>query len=546
MIDLFVANPLLLLFTVSALGYAIGRLKFRGTSLGVAAVLFVGLAFGALSPELVLPEAILDLGLVIFVYSIGLSSGPGFLASFQRKGLRDNLFVLGMVLLAGTLAAVASVLLALEPAVTAGLYAGSLTNTPALAALLDNIGRTAPADLRQSLQAAPVIGYSVAYPVGVLGVILAVSVMQHRWQIDYQAEARQLRRFHLVEQQLYLQTVRVTRPGVTGIALRELRRRYQWKALFSRLKRGENMTLARAQTRLQIDDLVNVIGIPEDVAAVAEKLGEPASEHLELDRTDYDFRRIFVSNPEVVGRRLAELHLPEQYGAIITRVRRGDIDLLADADTILELGDRVRVVGRRSDMPAFGALFGDSYRALSEIDLLSFGLGISLGLLVGAIPIPLPGGLTLRLGLAGGPLIVGLILGALRRSGPILWTMPYSAGLTLRQLGLAMLLAAIGVRSGYTFVTTLAQSGGLAIFLAGALITAATAFLTLWIGYRRLKIPFGMLSGMLAGLQTQPAVLGYSLEQADNELPNIGYSLVYPVATIAKIVIAQVLLVALK
>lgn len=550
MIQLLIDNPLLLLFLVASLGYAIGRIKFKGSSLGVAAVLFVGLAVGALHPDLKLPDIVFLLGLAIFVYTVGLSSGPGFFNSFQRKGLRDNLFIVGMISLAALLTVVAHFALQLKATISSGMFAGSLTNTPALAGLLDTINSTAPAAQLDAMLAEPVIGYSIAYPFGVLGMILAIFVMQRLWKINYLAEARSLRKFHLVEQELYNRTARITRPEITGIPLRDLRHQYGWDALFSRLKRGDEVSLATGQTKLQLGDLINIVGSTETVNEVLPLLGEAAGEDLELDRSEFDFRRVFVSNPEVVGRHLADLHLPQRYGAIVTRVRRGDIDLLADGETILELGDRVRVVTRRKNIPDINRLFGDSYRDLSEIDLLSFGLGLSLGLLLGLIPLPLPGGITFTLGFAGGPLIVALILGA-RRTTTILgrqlvWTLPYSANLTLRQIGLILLLAGIGLRSGYIFVNTFAQSGGLSIFLAGVVITSSTALLTLIIGYKLLKIPFGMLTGMLSALQTQPAVLGFSLEQADNDLPNIGYALIFPIATVSKIIFAQLLLALLQ
>jgi putative transport protein len=208
---------------------------------------------------------------------------------------------------------------------------------------------------------------------------------------------------------------------------------------------------------------------------------------------------------------------------------------------VLELGDRVRVVARPDQMNAVSRFFGDSYRSLSEVDLLTLNLGFALGLLVGMIPIPLPGA-TIRLGFAGGPLIVALILGALGRTGPLVWSLPYSANLTLRQIGLILFLAGIGTRSGYAFVSTLQGGGGLTLFVAGAAITILMALVTLVLGYRVLHIPMGVLIGMLAGLQTQPALLGFALEQTDNDLPNIGYSAVYPIALITKIVCAQLLL----
>jgi len=542
MLDILTANPLLLLFLVSALGYVLGRIRVKGSSLGVAAVLFVGLAAGALAPGLSLPPVIFELGLIIFVYTLGLTSGPGFFASFRRKGLRDNLFVLLLILVAAGLTAVAALLLQFSAPVAAGLFAGSLTNTPALAGLLETIGATAPPDQREALQTLPVVGYSVAYPMGVLGVILVASALQKLWRIDFHAETRALRRFLVVEQELYNRTVRVTRPEVIGIPLRELRRRHTWNVVFGRMERNGELMLTTGDTVLEPGDLLSVVGAPEDVDAMVPTVGEATERHLELERSEYDFRRIFVSNPDVAGRSLRELALPQHFGALVTRVRRGDIDLLAHGDTVLELGDRVRVVTRRRDLTALSEYFGDSYRALSEINLLSLGLGLTLGLLLGLVPVPLPGGVTFRLGNAGGPLLVALVLGAIRRSGPLVWVMPYSANLTLRQIGLSLLLATIGVRSGHTFFTTLGESGGLFLFLAGAAITTLTALLFPWARYRWLKIPFPLLLGMLAGLHTQPAVLGYALEQAENELPNIGYALVFPMAMIAKIVVAQLLL----
>jgi putative transport protein len=535
-------EPLLLLFIVSGLGYLLGQIKIKNISLGVAAVLFVGLAFGALSPNMQIPAIIVELGLIIFVYTIGLSSGPAFFASIRGDGLRDNVFVLLMLLFAAALTVAAYAVFGLKGTVTAGMFAGSLTNTPALASLLDTISKTAPPDQLALLSTEPVIGYSVAYPMGVIGMLIAVYTMQRVFRIDYLAEARNLRQFNVVEQELYTRTVRVTNPAMTGIPVAELFAGEQWDVVLTRLRRDDELSLTSGESRLALGDLLALVGTPEEVDRAVAGMGEATDEHLELDRRAYDFRRMFVSNPDIAGRTLADLSLPQSYGAIVTRVRRGDIDLLARGSTVLELGDRVRVVARRDDMPRLATLFGDSYRALSEINLISLNLGLALGVLVGLIPIPLPGGVTITLGFAGGPLIVGLILGTLRRTGPIVWSIPYSANLTLRQIGLILLLAGIGVRSGYTFFTNFAASGGIQVFIAGALITTTVAFLTLFIGHRVLKIPFGMLTGMLSGLGTQPATLGFALQQAGNELPNLGYALAFPVATISKIIIAQLLL----
>jgi putative transport protein len=541
-VEFLVEEPLLLLFLVAGLGYVIGHVKIKGISLGVAAVLFVGLAFGALSPDMQLPPILVDLGLIIFVYTIGLSSGPGFFASFRRKGLRDNTFVLLMLLFAALLTIGFASLFDLKSTVAAGMYTGSLTNTPALAGVLDTVARTAPADQLELLLTEPVIGYSVAYPMGVIAMLIAVYVMQRVFRIDYRAEAKSLRQFNVIEQEIYTRTVRITQPEAAKMPVSELFRSHDWDVVVSRIKHDGELTLATGDVSFALGDLVAVVGSPEEIDKVVAGMGEPAGEQLELDRSNYDFRRMFVSNPDIAGRSLNDLNLPREYGAIVTRVRRGDIDLLAHGDTVLELGDRVRVVAKRSEMPRLSALFGDSYKALSEVNLLSLSIGMAIGVIVGLIPIPLPGGVIITLGMAGGPLLVGLVLGALRRTDGLVWTLPYSANLTLRQIGLILLLAGIGIRSGYTFFTNFAASGGVQVFIAGALITTIIAFLTLIIGYKVLKVPFAMLAGMMAGLGTQPAALGFGLQQADNELPNLGYALVFPVATITKIIVAQLLL----
>jgi putative transport protein len=541
MIKLLTDNPLLLLFVIAAISYPLGRVKIKGTSLGVAAVLFVSIAVNALDANLKLPDVIFNLGAVLFVYTLGLSGGPGFFASFRSKGMRDSLFVTTILIGAAALAVVAHLVLHLKPTLTAGMYAGSLTNTPALAGVVQYVRNNAPAAVQDTMMAEPVIGYSIAYPMGVIAMIACILVMKRVWKVDYAAEARQLQALGGTSRQLINRTIRVTRGEPIGETLQELTRRCGWDVNFGRLKRAGKLGLATSDTRLASGDLVSLVGPPEDVDQATAYLGQESAEHLELDRSEFDYRRVFVSNPKIVGHRLGDINLPQQYGAIATRVRRGDVEMLAHDDTVLELGDRVRIVARREDMDTISRFFGDSYRALSEIDILTFSLGITLGLLVGLIPIPLPGGLTFTLGFAGGPLIVALILGALGRTGPLIWSLPYSANLTLRQIGLVMFLAGVGTKAGHAFVSTFAQGGGIYLFIAGAIITTLTALTTLWIGYRLLKIPMSLLMGLLAGLQTQPAVLGFALEQTENDLPNLGYASMFALAGIVKIILAQLL-----
>ncbi len=547
-IQFLIDNPLLLLFLIAAISFPLGRVKIKGTSLGVASVLFVSLAVGALDPNLKLPEVIFTLGAVLFVYTLGLSGGPAFFASFRGKGpnshgVRDSLFVAAMLIFAAGLSIIAHLVLQLKPTLTAGMYAGSLTNTPALAAAVQYVRTNAPGAARDAMMAEPVIGYSIAYPMGVIAVIATILVVKRAWKVDYAAEGKKLQSLGGTSRNLENRTIRVTRIDLSGETLREITSRHDWEVKFGRLKREGRLDLATMDTRPEPGDLLSLIGPPEELDRVTAYLGEESEEHLEMDRSELDFRRMFVSNPKVAGKRLGELDLTRQFGAIATRVRRGDLEMLANDDTVLELGDRVRIVARRQDMGKVAEYLGDSYRALSEIDVLSFSLGISLGLLVGSIPIPLPGGLVFSLGFAGGPLVMALILGALGRTGPLVWTLPYSANLTLRQIGLIMFLAGVGTRAGYAFVSTFAQGGMVVIYLfvAGAIITTLTSLATLWIGYRLLKIPMSLLIGLLAGLQTQPAVLGFGQEQTGNDLPNISYPSMFALAVIVKIIVAQLL-----
>lgn len=545
MVELLADNPVLLLFVTAAIGYAIGRLHVRGASLGVAAVLFVGLAIGAQSPDLVIPEFLRTFGLAIFVYTIGLASGSNFFRSFNRQGLRDNALVVAMLVAAAGLVLATAKVFDLKATVAAGFFTGATTNTPALAGVIETVRDAGGGAAFATAAAEPAIGYSIAYPMGVLGPILAIAIARHLFHIDYRAEAARLTSLNLVQGEISSVTIRVDGVVCQEKSVRELQRALRLPIVMSRIQRGDDVLLADGDLRLRDGDLVQVVGAPAHVEKVVAAIGVLDEHHPELDRTRYDVRRIVVSQTEIVGRRLRDLRLPEDYDAIVTRVRRGDVDVMAGGDTVLELGDRVRVVAGREHMKAVTARLGDSYRHLSEIDLLSFGLGMSLGLLLGVVTVPLPGGLTFQLGSAGGPLVAGLVLGAVRRSGPIVWNIPYSANLTLRQIGLTLFLAAVGLGSGYTFRTMFAANSGVTLLVVGAVISTLIPLITLVIGYRWFRMPFGSLTGLVASMHTQPAVLGYALESSGDDSPNVGYAMVYPVAMITKILLAQVVLLVL-
>ncbi|MEM8584402.1 MAG: TrkA C-terminal domain-containing protein [Bacteroidota bacterium] len=538
MVEVFRDNPLLLLFAVIAVGYGLGEIRIRGFKLGVAAVLFVGLGFGAIDPSFSVPQLVIFLGLTIFVYTVGLSSAPAFFASFKQGSNRDLYFIVGTLVLSAVVTWGFHWWFGFDAATTGGLFAGASTNTPALAGLLDAIEKTAGQNELTAMSQRAVVGYSLSYPMGVLGVMLGIGWLQRLMRVNYREEAEMLSQKFPLGQRLASHTLVITNEQMAGKNLRELRQELGLNLVFGRIKRGDQVQLSNWDTELAMGDELVVIGADRQLVKARELLGPIADKELSYDRSVYDVRRLFVSNPDVAGKTIASLNLGQHFSVLISRVQRGDMDLLAGGETVLELGDRILLVARREDLPALFKVFGNSYESLSRINLLSFGLGITFGLLLGLITISLPGGYSFSLGYAGGPLIVALILGQLRRTGPIVWTLPYGANLTLRQLGLILLLAGIGIRSGQTFYQTLATDLGWKLFLASTFITIFTTFFTLVVGLRLVGIPFSFLTGMVG---SQPAVLDFALERSGNNYPLIGYTRMLPVALIGKILLVQIM-----
>lgn len=539
--QLLANNPLLLLFLVAAVGYLVGKVNIKGNSLGVSAVLFVGLAFGAINPAFNVPQVIFQLGLVLFVYSVGLSSGPAFFQSFKKNGIRDIGFVMVMLTITALIAVGLFFLFGFDAASITGIYSGSSTNTPALASVIDLVERRG-VDNSKDIKDALVIGYTYSYPMGVIGVMIVLKLMERFFKIDYKKEQQQLKKDYPIEDDLSSQSVKITNTKLNGLSLRDIIKDTGLNILFGRISSRKETTLANWDTIIHTDDILMVIGSVEDIDKTAEYFGEKTKDDISYDRREYDVRRIFVSNQRVVGKTISSLNLSKNYSAVITRIRRGDLDMLAKANTVLEMGDRIRFVARRKDLKGLSKLFGDSYYRSSQVNLFSFGLGIALGLLLGSIEVSLPGDTTFKLGMAGGPLVVGLILGALRRTGPIVWTLPYGANVTLRQMGLIFLLAVIGLSSGNKVLESLESPVWIVVFMGGVLLSMLSAFVSIIIGYKLFKIPFSLLLGFLSN---QPAILEFATDMSKNKVPLIGYSVMFPIALVMKILFAQVLFLAL-
>jgi putative transport protein len=516
-----VDQPLLTLFLVLALGTLLGAVRVAGTAVGPAGALFAGLAVSAAVPDVspVVPQVVGTLGLALFVYTVGLAGGPAFFG-----GLRRGAPAIGLA--AGTYLVVAVVAWALGSALglsagdVAGTYAGAGTNTSALAGVVDVVG-----------DASPAVGYSLAYPFGVVGMIVAVSVALGRARQRPTAEDTE------PDEAPTYTTVVVTRDDLPPAG--ELTAWEGGDLVFSRIRRDGSDHTPAAGERFRPGDLVTVIGTPSQLRSFVTWVGGPAEEDLVLDRRQLDFRRIVLSNPKHAGARVSELGL-ERFGAVAGFVRRGDVDVIARDDLEVELGDRIRVIAPRERMAEVMAELGDSERAVVVADPVGFSLGLLLGLLLGLVAIPLPGR-TLVLGAAAGPLLVGLVLGRAGRTGPVVWQLPYATNQTLRQLGALLFLAVIGLGAGPDLAGAITSARGLTLLGLGAVLTTLGA-VGLVAGARLLGAGGPRAAGTVAGAQGQPAVLAAALERTDgDDRVALTYALLFPPVFLVKIVAAQVL-----
>jgi putative transport protein len=522
-------SPILALFLVIGTGIIFGRFKFFGIKLGVAGVLFTGLAAGAVAPQLMLPEIVTEIGLILFVYTVGLEAGPQCIEIIRSRGLKDSLLAALVIVLITLCAWAVGVCLGFEPALRAGLFCGAFTNTPALAAV-----REALNTVSSSAKELSVVSYSLTYPIGVLGVVFAIELYRRVFQISIPSAQE--------EDLLSVRNFLVSNPAVFGRSVTEISKASRSQGfIISRIKRGESVQMAQGRAVLQEGDVVAVVGDEQGFQEATLLFGSLSGEHLEHDRDTLDYRRVFVSNKAVEGRTLAELALYEKFGAIVTRIKRGDRDFVPDGSTHIEMGDRVRVLSSKERFKDIARYFGDSIKGAAAADYGIMALGMSIGVIVGMIPMTLPGGLTVRLGLAGGTIITAIVLSSCKWPTRVTWTVPLAVNLTLREFGLLLFLSGVGVRAGHEFVSGL-HNFGLFVIPAGALLTVTASLVFLYICERMGKVPFDFVLGMLSALHTQPSIFAYVREIAPSDAASRGYASIYPVATILKILCAQALL----
>jgi putative transport protein len=430
--------------------------------------------------------------------------------------------------------------------VAAGLFCGSLTNTPALAAAIEALRNSvAPlglgAEATRTLLDGPTVGYSIAYPFGVIGLILAMQLATRLRKPDFAEEQRRARKASgLATEDPLVREVRVVNEQLIGKTYGEAMLTDLTGMIFTRRKRGEQIDLVTPELALEEGDVLVGVGSAENVRKAELLIGPTVTEAVVRLSPGIEYRDLVVINRKVAGTEVAELAALVGRPVIVSRIRRGGVQIAPLANTTLELGDQIRVVAHKDALERVTHVTGNPLKDVSETDFLSYSLGLVLGVAVGMIPIPFFGGRVIQLGFAGGPLVVGLVLGRLGRTGPVVWTMSSNASLTLRQLGILFFLAAVGTRSGGSFVNTLTHQG-VALLLVGMLVTALSAGLVLVLARKLFHLDAISSYGILAGIHTQPAALAFASAHTGSDSTNISYAAVYPVALIAKIVIAQVL-----
>lgn len=532
-------QAIVVLSLISALGLILGRIHVRGISLGITFVFFIGILAGHLglsidSQMLYYAETF---GLVLFVYALGLQVGPGFFSSMRTEGAKLITPAL-MVLLTGTAAAIVlGILCGVPMSDMSGILCGATTNTPALAAAQQTLEQMGI----ESSGAA--LGCALTYPLGVVGVIMAIIVLRKFFVRKSDMPLPDSKH----QKNVFIASYRVTNPGIFGKTIAEVASISKHNFVISRMWHNGHVLIPMSDRQLLENDILLVITKPNEAEALGLVFGEKEkkdwnSSEIDWNKIDSELisQRILVTRPEINGKKLASLRLRNNYGINISRVYRSGVQLLATPDLILQLGDRITVVGEAADIKRVESILGNAVKSLNEPNLVSVFIGMILGLMVGCIPLSIPGiSLPVKLGLAGGPIIVGILIGTF---GPRLHMVTYttqSANMMLRALGLNLYLACLGLDAGEHFFETVMRPEGILWLALGLLITFVPVVITGIFAMRRLRLDFGSVSGMLCGSMANPMALSYANETIDGDNPSVAYATVYPVCMFLRVVIIQ-------
>lgn len=542
-----VAHSVLILSLVIALGIMLGKIKVAGISLGVTWILFVGVVFGHF--DLNLDEHLLhflkEFGLILFVYSIGLQVGPGFFSAFKKGGFTLNVLAVLVVFISVLITVALHFITGIPITTMVGILSGAVTNTPGLGA-----AQQANSDLNGIDAPEIALGYAVAYPLGVIGCILALLALKYLLHINTRKEEAEAEQGlgHLQELTVRPVSVEIRNEAVDGKTIKEIKPLLNRAFVISRIRHrdsGNEVELVNADTVLHLQDQILFISNPKDMEAIIAFFGRQISAEWEQDKKLIS-RRILITKPELNGKSLAQLKIRNNFGASITRINRSGVDLVATPHLQLQMGDRVTIVGSELAVSHTEKVLGNSLKRLNHPNLIPIFLGIALGCILGSLPFMFPGiPQPVKLGLAGGPLIVSILIS---RFGPQYKLITYttmSANLMIREIGISLFLACVGLGAGKGFVDTIIHEGGYVWIAYGAIITIVPLLAGGLIGRYAWKLNYYTLIGVLSGTNTNPPALAYSSELTSCDAPAVGYATVYPLAMFLRVLTAQLLILAL-
>ena len=542
-----VAHSVLILSLVIAFGIMLGKIKVAGISLGVTWILFVGIVFGHF--DLNLDEHLLhflkEFGLILFVYSIGLQVGPGFFSAFKKGGFTLNVLAVLVVFISVLITVALHFITGIPITTMVGILSGAVTNTPGLGA-----AQQANSDLNGIDAPEIALGYAVAYPLGVIGCILALLALKYLLHINTRKEEAEAEQGlgHLQELTVRPVSVEIRNEAVDGKTIKEIKPLLNRAFVISRIRHRDSeneVELVNADTVLHLQDQILFISNPKDMEAIIAFFGRQISAEWEQDKKLIS-RRILITKPELNGKSLAQLKIRNNFGASITRINRSGVDLVATPHLQLQMGDRVTIVGSELAVSHTEKVLGNSLKRLNHPNLIPIFLGIALGCILGRLPFMFPGiPQPVKLGLAGGPLIVSILIS---RFGPQYKLITYttmSANLMIREIGISLFLACVGLGAGKGFVDTIIHEGGYVWIAYGAIITIVPLLVGGLIGRYAWKLNYYTLIGVLSGTNTNPPALAYSSELTSCDAPAVGYATVYPLAMFLRVLTAQLLILAL-
>ena len=549
LVDLFtgsgVAHSVFVVAIVIAIGLGLNRIKFGSVSLGVTWILFVGIIAGHFGFLLDNTTAhfVKEFGLILFIYSIGLEVGPGFFSSFRKGGITLNVLAVAMVLLACITAYVIHLITGTDLIDMVGVLSGAVTNTPGMGAAQQTFY-----DMTGEVNTSIAQGYAVTYPLGVVGVILSIIVLKRFFRVNFDNERRiMMERNKENAEQLEAVTLEVHNDSVCGHTIREIQELFGRKCVITRVlhERTHDIELAESNTTLGKGDKLFLVATPLEVEALTLLIGPRINMNMAewdaIEANNLISERFIITNPQINGKRLGDLKLRQTFNVTITRIIRAGVDLIADPHLLLQLGDRIVVVGKPESIQKIGKLMGNSVKRLEEPNLASLFLGIALGVALGSLPIFIPNvPVPVKLGLAGGPLIVSILMS---KFGPQLKLVTYttsSANKMIRQIGITLFLAVVGIGAGTGFVDTIVN-GGYWWVLYGFLITVIPCLIIGIVARKVFKLSYFTIAGVISGIMTNPPALAYSNEICGNNQASVAYSTVYPLTMFLRVVTAQIL-----